>query len=212
MVWDSSLEIGCGLIDCGGSTGIFIVCQFDPPGNYIGQSPFSSTLLTDCCLLRGQYLTLSARLAVHGWSSSKCISVLCSSVCSPVLRCSSVAQHSLHDTCQVLLCCHCDCRCRITRHYIAVVKAQPTSFFIQVYSWASYVQEKKQSTMRITTTRVRFTRRPRLWAPSTLRWLSCAVRCSSWWTLPLTFWTCRQCRRRSPDSSAVRSWSSQRPY
>jgi hypothetical protein len=193
MVWESSLEIGCGLIDCGGSTGIFIVCQFDPPGNYIGQSPFSSTLLTDWCLLRGQYLTLSARLAVHGRSSSKCAAILCR---TSVLCSTPVLQHSLHDTCQVLLCCYRDYRCRVTRHFIAVVKAQPTSFFIQIYSWASYVQEIKQSTTSITTSRVRFTHRPRLWAPSTLRWLPCAVRCSSWWTLPLTSWTCRQCRRR----------------
>ena len=38
VVWSRSERLGCGMAECG-STEVW-VCNYDPPGNFIGQSPF----------------------------------------------------------------------------------------------------------------------------------------------------------------------------
>ena len=42
VVWDSTTAVGCGYGSCedGGTTIEVIVCNYDPPGNYIGQAPY----------------------------------------------------------------------------------------------------------------------------------------------------------------------------
>lgn len=42
VVWDDTDEVGCGYASCtnGNSTVEVIVCNYDPPGNYIGQTPY----------------------------------------------------------------------------------------------------------------------------------------------------------------------------
>lgn len=42
VVWDSTTAVGCGYGSCedGGTTIEVIVCNYDPPGNYIGQTPY----------------------------------------------------------------------------------------------------------------------------------------------------------------------------
>ncbi|XP_052162636.1 pathogenesis-related protein PRB1-2-like [Oryza glaberrima] len=40
VVWRSSTAIGCARVVCNGSLGVFITCNYSPPGNYIGQSPY----------------------------------------------------------------------------------------------------------------------------------------------------------------------------
>ncbi|KAK7328038.1 hypothetical protein VNO77_22132 [Canavalia gladiata] len=38
-VWKNTLRVGCGKVRCA-SGGTFIGCNYDPPGNYIGQRPY----------------------------------------------------------------------------------------------------------------------------------------------------------------------------
>jgi len=38
MVWRSTSHIGCAKAECGGN--VIIVCNYDPPGNVLGQKPY----------------------------------------------------------------------------------------------------------------------------------------------------------------------------
>ena len=38
MVWRDTRRLGCGEAECNGM--LLVVCNYDPPGNYIGQSPY----------------------------------------------------------------------------------------------------------------------------------------------------------------------------
>ena len=38
LVWRSTKRVGCAKIECGGN--LIIVCNYDPPGNVLGQIPF----------------------------------------------------------------------------------------------------------------------------------------------------------------------------
>ncbi|CAM0870698.1 unnamed protein product [Alopecurus aequalis] len=41
VVWRSSTAIGCARVNCVDSHGgVFIICNYNPPGNYVGQSPY----------------------------------------------------------------------------------------------------------------------------------------------------------------------------
>jgi pathogenesis-related protein 1 len=40
VVWRSSTAIGCARVDCVNNAGVFIVCSYNPPGNYNGQKPY----------------------------------------------------------------------------------------------------------------------------------------------------------------------------
>jgi hypothetical protein len=49
MVWANSKNLGCAVQDCpsisnspGINKGTLVVCQYQPPGNYIGQKPYRS--------------------------------------------------------------------------------------------------------------------------------------------------------------------------
>jgi uncharacterized protein YkwD len=44
IVWADSVRLGCGLKNCGGQLGVYVVCQYDPPGNYVGENPFDTAL------------------------------------------------------------------------------------------------------------------------------------------------------------------------
>jgi len=39
LVWKSSMKVGCGMARCSDKGQIW-VCNYDPPGNYIGQKPY----------------------------------------------------------------------------------------------------------------------------------------------------------------------------
>nr|QYF06691.1 pathogenesis-related protein 1d [Allium sativum] len=39
LVWANSVSIGCGRVTCNNG-GIFIICSYNPRGNYIGQRPY----------------------------------------------------------------------------------------------------------------------------------------------------------------------------
>lgn len=40
MVWRDTARLGCAMVTCEGGRGTFITCNYDPPGNYIGERPF----------------------------------------------------------------------------------------------------------------------------------------------------------------------------
>lgn len=40
IVWRSTRRIGCAKVTCNGGKGVFITCNYDPPGNYIGERPY----------------------------------------------------------------------------------------------------------------------------------------------------------------------------
>lgn len=39
VVWRNTKAIGCARVRCNNG-GIFVICSYNPPGNYIGQSPY----------------------------------------------------------------------------------------------------------------------------------------------------------------------------
>ncbi|XP_023538576.1 basic form of pathogenesis-related protein 1-like [Cucurbita pepo subsp. pepo] len=41
MVWRSSVRLGCARVPCKANSQ-FVVCNYDPPGNYIGEKPYDS--------------------------------------------------------------------------------------------------------------------------------------------------------------------------
>ncbi|VVA37176.1 PREDICTED: pathogenesis-related [Prunus dulcis] len=40
IVWRSTRRVGCARVTCLGGRGVFMVCNYDPPGNYIGERPY----------------------------------------------------------------------------------------------------------------------------------------------------------------------------
>ncbi|KAL4182112.1 hypothetical protein AMTRI_Chr12g274300 [Amborella trichopoda] len=40
MVWRKSLRLGCAVVVCDGGRGMFMTCNYDPPGNYFGEKPY----------------------------------------------------------------------------------------------------------------------------------------------------------------------------
>ncbi|KAK3129025.1 hypothetical protein QOZ80_6BG0470330 [Eleusine coracana subsp. coracana] len=44
VVWRNTTRIGCARVVCGRATrgGVFIICNYDPPGNFKGERPFTA--------------------------------------------------------------------------------------------------------------------------------------------------------------------------
>ncbi|KAJ4971976.1 hypothetical protein NE237_005075 [Protea cynaroides] len=40
VVWRNSVHLGCARVKCTSGSGTFIICSYDPPGNYVGQRPY----------------------------------------------------------------------------------------------------------------------------------------------------------------------------
>ncbi|XP_077216520.1 STS14 protein-like [Tasmannia lanceolata] len=40
VVWRKTLEVGCGQASCGKMGPSLTICLYDPPGNYVGESPY----------------------------------------------------------------------------------------------------------------------------------------------------------------------------
>lgn len=40
IIWGSTARVGCAKVNCFGGRGVFITCNYDPPGNYIGERPY----------------------------------------------------------------------------------------------------------------------------------------------------------------------------
>ncbi|PSS36201.1 Pathogenesis-related protein like [Actinidia chinensis var. chinensis] len=40
IVWRTTRRIGCARVVCFGGKGVFMTCNYDPPGNYIGERPY----------------------------------------------------------------------------------------------------------------------------------------------------------------------------
>ena len=43
VVWRTSVHLGCARVACKGKSQ-FVVCNYDPPGNYIGLRPYNSSM------------------------------------------------------------------------------------------------------------------------------------------------------------------------
>ncbi|RLN07382.1 Cysteine-rich receptor-like protein kinase 29 [Panicum miliaceum] len=41
VVWANTIRVGCATVTCDGQSGTFIVCEYDPPGNVVGQRPYA---------------------------------------------------------------------------------------------------------------------------------------------------------------------------
>ncbi|CAA0809702.1 CAP (Cysteine-rich secretory proteins- Antigen 5-and Pathogenesis-related 1 protein) superfamily protein [Striga hermonthica] len=40
IVWRATTRVGCARAVCYGRKGVFMICNYDPPGNYIGERPY----------------------------------------------------------------------------------------------------------------------------------------------------------------------------
>ncbi|KAJ3695378.1 hypothetical protein LUZ60_000755 [Juncus effusus] len=40
VVWRNTTRLGCAMVPCYGNKGTFVVCSYDPPGNYVGMWPY----------------------------------------------------------------------------------------------------------------------------------------------------------------------------
>lgn len=40
VVWANSLRLGCASVACNNNGGTFVICSYDPPGNFVGQWPY----------------------------------------------------------------------------------------------------------------------------------------------------------------------------
>ncbi|KQK20923.1 hypothetical protein BRADI_1g57580v3 [Brachypodium distachyon] len=40
VVWRDSTAVGCARVVCDSGDGLFIICNYNPPGNYVGRSPY----------------------------------------------------------------------------------------------------------------------------------------------------------------------------
>ncbi|XP_047307958.1 pathogenesis-related protein PR-1-like [Impatiens glandulifera] len=40
IVWRSTKRVGCARVVCNGGRGVFMTCNYDPAGNYIGERPY----------------------------------------------------------------------------------------------------------------------------------------------------------------------------
>ena len=40
VVWRDSTAVGCARVVCDNGGGVFITCNYNPPGNFVGQSPY----------------------------------------------------------------------------------------------------------------------------------------------------------------------------
>ncbi|EFJ04297.1 hypothetical protein SELMODRAFT_138925 [Selaginella moellendorffii] len=40
VVWKNSVRVGCAYVQCNGMNAYLVSCNYDPPGNYIGQKPY----------------------------------------------------------------------------------------------------------------------------------------------------------------------------
>ncbi|KAK8938240.1 hypothetical protein KSP40_PGU015873 [Platanthera guangdongensis] len=41
IIWNSTVRIGCGRSECYGG-GVIMTCNYDPPGNYVGENPLTA--------------------------------------------------------------------------------------------------------------------------------------------------------------------------
>ena len=44
VVWSNSVRLGCARVQCTNNGWWFVICSYDPPGNYVGQRPYSAVM------------------------------------------------------------------------------------------------------------------------------------------------------------------------
>ncbi|GMI97549.1 hypothetical protein like AT4G25790 [Hibiscus trionum] len=40
IVWSKTRGVGCAKVVCDGGKGVFMTCNYDPPGNFVGERPY----------------------------------------------------------------------------------------------------------------------------------------------------------------------------
>ncbi|KAM7267733.1 hypothetical protein ACFE04_009899 [Oxalis oulophora] len=40
VVWKSTRRVGCAMVNCLSGRGVFMTCNYQPPGNYVGEKPY----------------------------------------------------------------------------------------------------------------------------------------------------------------------------
>ncbi|KAJ0800342.1 putative CAP domain-containing protein [Helianthus annuus] len=40
IIWKESRRVGCARVTCFQGRGVFMICNYDPPGNYVGEKPY----------------------------------------------------------------------------------------------------------------------------------------------------------------------------
>ncbi|GER42868.1 pathogenesis-related gene 1 [Striga asiatica] len=40
VVWKATTHLGCAATKCSDGSNVFVICSYDPPGNYVGQRPY----------------------------------------------------------------------------------------------------------------------------------------------------------------------------
>ncbi|KAK8597999.1 hypothetical protein V6N13_095391 [Hibiscus sabdariffa] len=40
IVWSKTRGVGCAKVVCDGEKGVFMTCNYDPPGNFVGEKPY----------------------------------------------------------------------------------------------------------------------------------------------------------------------------
>ncbi|WMV12727.1 hypothetical protein MTR67_006112 [Solanum verrucosum] len=40
VIWKNSIQLGCARVQCTNNNWWFVICNYNPPGNYIGQRPY----------------------------------------------------------------------------------------------------------------------------------------------------------------------------
>ena len=86
VVWANSLKVGCGYTSCANGAKI-ISCNYDPPGNYIGQRPYtqSSGSCTPTCPANacGSVTSCGTTISCSCASGSYCNAGTCTTCVSP---------------------------------------------------------------------------------------------------------------------------------
>ncbi|XWS43666.1 hypothetical protein CRYUN_Cryun16bG0122800 [Craigia yunnanensis] len=42
IIWKDSVRLGCARIKCNNNKGLYVICNYDPPGNYVNEHPFGN--------------------------------------------------------------------------------------------------------------------------------------------------------------------------
>ncbi|XVE61790.1 hypothetical protein DITRI_Ditri06bG0067500 [Diplodiscus trichospermus] len=65
IIWKDTVSIGCARVKCDNNKGLYVICNYDPPGNYIKESPFGNLANAGADLLKNSLAPLPKPSVVH---------------------------------------------------------------------------------------------------------------------------------------------------